>query len=125
MRSLIFELSEADDLKQAGGKAYSLYKLLDGGFSVPQGFVVSAKAFMSMEPGLQANLLQAFDKLQSDLVAVRSSAVSEDGKQASWAGQLDTFLNCTRSNLLYYIDKCRQSALSVRAKSYADLGIVF
>jgi pyruvate,water dikinase len=119
MSKEVFSLVEADSLNLAGGKAYALGKMIRAGFCVPSGFVVSADAFMVMTPQLQDLLLNHFDKLHANFVAVRSSAINEDGTDAAWAGQLDTFLNCNRDNLLQNIQKCWESANSLRAKSYA------
>lgn len=45
-------------------------------------------------------VLKAFDKLGVEKVAVRSSAVVEDSSNASWAGQLETYLNISREDLI-------------------------
>lgn len=59
-----------------------------------------------------------FKKLNSKFVAVRSSATSEDSASAAWAGQLDTFLNTTKENLLQNIKKCWASLFTPRAIFY-------
>jgi len=115
----IYHLAEASEPQLVGGKAFALGKMIQAGFTVPNGFVLSAATFLKMTPALENDLLQAFDQLQTDVVAVRSSALSEDGAEDAWAGQLDTFLNCTRSTLLEHVQKCWQSAGSARAKAYA------
>ena len=51
---------------------------------------------------------------------MRSSAIAEDGKSDAWAGQLETFLNTTRSTLLTNINKCRKSMNSPRAVAYCN-----
>lgn len=116
----IFSISEADSRNLAGGKAYALGEMVRAGFLVPDGFVLSATAFMKMTPSLEDLLLQRFDALQADVVAVRSSAINEDGSDAAWAGQLDTFINCTKDTLLHHIQLCWNSAHSARARSYAE-----
>lgn len=63
-------------------------------------------------------ILSAFDELQAPLVAVRSSAVLEDSAKASWAGQLDTFLNTTRADVLENVRRCWSSRFSARAMVY-------
>lgn len=115
----LFSLAEANHLNLVGGKAYALGEMIRAGFNVPDGFVLSANTFMTMTPSLQSQLLGRFDKLQADFVAVRSSAINEDGTKATWAGLLDTFLNCNRGNLLKSIQECWKSADSIRARSYA------
>jgi pyruvate,water dikinase len=118
-KELVFGLAEASNLGAAGGKAHALGRMIQAGFNIPKGFVVSTAAFMSMTPALQSRLLEWFDQLQVDFVAVRSSAVNEDGHDAAWAGQLDTFLNVQRDGLLEAIQQCWQSNTSDRARSYA------
>lgn len=63
----------------------------------------------------------------NDLVAVRSSAVSEDGSTASFAGQQETFLNVRGiGEVLRRVKDCWASFFSPRALFYraqkADLG---
>lgn len=118
MREII-SFQDATDKQLVGGKAHALNVLLGAGFTVPPGFVVSSSAFMNMTPSVKEAILSSFDSLSTDLVAVRSSAIGEDSADAAWAGQLDTFLNCTRDNLIEHIEKCWQSAGSERAQSYA------
>lgn len=56
---------------------------------------------------------------EETLVAVRSSATSEDLEEASFAGQQDTFLNVKgNSNLLESIKKCFASLFTSRATYY-------
>lgn len=52
-------------------------------------------------------------------VAVRSSATAEDSAVASWAGELETYLNTTKKNLLENIKKCWSSLFTQRALFYA------
>lgn len=59
-----------------------------------------------------------FSELDAEFVAVRSSATSEDSADAAWAGQLDTFLNTTKENLLENIKKCWASLFTPRAIFY-------
>ncbi len=59
-----------------------------------------------------------FLKLKAKNVAVRSSATAEDSSIASWAGQLETYLNTTKSNLLENTKKCWASIFTPRAIFY-------
>ncbi len=59
-----------------------------------------------------------FQELNTKYVAVRSSATAEDSSSAAWAGQLDTFLNTTESNLLENVRNCWASLFSPRAIFY-------
>lgn len=111
-------MADANDRRTAGGKAYALAKMIQAGFNVPRGFVISS-ACPAMTPELQKNILNHFYDLHAKFVAVRSSAVNEDGQAAAWAGQLDTFLNTSENNLVHHIELCWKSTHSPRAQSYA------
>jgi pyruvate,water dikinase len=50
--------------------------------------------------------------------AVRSSATAEDSKTASWAGELETYLNVTEKNILTSVKKCWSSLFTPRAIFY-------
>ena len=97
-----------------GGKAGNLMLLADT-FLVPTGFVITPDEELD-----EQMLLNAFEKLDSSKVAVRSSAINEDGKDAAWAGQLETYLNVPLDGLLDAVRLCRESGESERAKSYAQ-----
>jgi phosphoenolpyruvate synthase/pyruvate phosphate dikinase len=112
-------LSNASDISLVGGKAKSLGDLLRAGFTTQGGFVITTAAFKGMDNELEREILEAFDKLKVDYVAIRSSATSEDGKKDAWAGQLDTFLNINRGELIETIQKSWAAINSERAKSYA------
>jgi phosphoenolpyruvate synthase/pyruvate phosphate dikinase len=120
---LLLRNVERADLESVGGKAASLGELLHSGFPVPDGFVLATEAFRAnataLQPDFEAEVLRTFDGLATPQVAVRSSAVAEDAKDASWAGQLDTFLNVTRDKLIQSIQKCWASGTSPRAVAYA------
>jgi len=64
-------------------------------------------------------ILAAQGKLvHGDLVAVRSSAVSEDGLTASFAGQQESYLNVPRDAVLDRVRECWASFFSPRALFY-------
>src|SRR5512136_1196599 len=82
-----------------GGKAANLGRLA-AAFPVPLGFCLTAsRADASLSSALYAELTRAYARLGERCgnhpapVAVRSSAVDEDGSQASFAGQHETYLN--------------------------------
>lgn len=68
---------------------------------------------------LKSSLIEEFKNLKCSRVAVRSSAANEDGKEASWAGQLSTKLNIEQLDLEDAIKSCWASAYGVRALQYA------
>src|SRR3989338_2104057 len=62
-------------------------------------------------------ILEAYRNL-GGLVAVRSSATSEDMEDASFAGQLSTFLNVSEDKLLESVKMCMASLFTARAICY-------
>lgn len=59
-----------------------------------------------------------FSKLKIEYAAVRSSATAEDSSDASWAGELESYLNTTKKNLLGNVKKCWASLFTPRAILY-------
>ena len=114
MTTEICTLTEITDAS-AGGKAYGLARLLAMGLPVPPAFVLRnacADAFSD-------RLDQAYRDLGKEAVAVRSSALGEDGTDASFAGQYDTVLNVRGSEeLRAAIQRCVASVSNERARSY-------
>lgn len=64
------------------------------------------------------DIMQHFVRLHCPFVAVRSSATCEDSLSKAWAGQLDTFLNTNKENLIENIKFCWASLFSERALAY-------
>jgi pyruvate,water dikinase len=114
-----------DSVRQVGGKAASLGELSKAGFPVPPGFAIIGQAFIDFR-GKQISdefmneVMEQFDLLSTEYVSVRSSALAEDGVDASWAGQMETYLNVTRNQVIEKIRECWDSADSERAKVYAE-----
>lgn len=71
---------------------------------------------------VESAVRDAWQKIQKKLaqpVAVRSSAVDEDAKNLSFAGQMESFLNITNEHELFSaIKECWASAFSERAVAY-------
>lgn len=67
---------------------------------------------------IQDEILESFNRLKTTYVAVRSSAISEDTQEASFAGQFDTFLNTDKDSLIDNIKRCWASCFNFRAISY-------
>jgi len=81
---------------------------------------------------IEEEILKEFDKLKTKpthhrsepkamaggYVAVRSSATTEDSKIDSWAGELETYLNTSKENLIENIKKCWSSLYTPRAIFY-------
>ncbi len=137
------QLSERDR-ERIGGKALGLVRLVQAGLPVPPGFVVPVEVFRQFleqnrlldaarrgEPGLDAAILagrldpglagelRRAGAVLGDRLAVRSSAVDEDGANASFAGQYETVLGAapgdeTEAALL----RCWASAYGARVRAY-------
>lgn len=67
---------------------------------------------------IKKEIIDSYRQLNCKFVAVRSSAISEDGKSNAWAGQLETFLNIDENNLIESVIKCWESNFSPRALFY-------
>lgn len=63
-------------------------------------------------------VLKAYDELGVERASVRSSATCEDGTATAWAGQLDTFLNVGRDDLLANVRACWLSIFRAPALAY-------
>ncbi len=73
----------------------------------------------AMPKDLKREFLKEFKKLNAKYVAIRSSATAEDSAVASWAGELETYLNTTENTLIGNIKKCWSSLFTPRALFYA------
>jgi len=67
---------------------------------------------------LATQISKEFKKLRAKFVAVRSSATAEDSSIASWAGELETYLNTTEKTLLQNVKRCWSSLFTPRAIFY-------
>lgn len=113
------------DRREVGGKAHSLFKMIENGAVVPDFFVLTTAAFRANPSGkisdkLKAEIASALAELGVEKpVAVRSSATAEDSEGDSFAGIFDTFLNLQDiEEICDAIEKCWQSFSGVRAASY-------
>jgi pyruvate,water dikinase len=116
-----------------GGKAGKL-SLLAANYPVPPGFCLTTEAYAKWALGQEINtvpraaqdlLTTAYAdlakrcKMADPRVAVRSSAVGEDGQSASFAGQYDTYLNLVGAPaVIEAVGRCWASAQSERVLAY-------
>ncbi len=103
----------AEQQPQAGGKGGALARLYQANFPVPEGFVILPSAFVDDEISAEAwlqvqvqlsHLRGAVGKTDARhpmTFAVRSSAMSEDSAQASFAGEFETVLNVHSGEEIY------------------------
>jgi pyruvate,water dikinase len=118
-------LNESFSEAEAGGKALSLSYMLRKGFPVPNGFVINTLAFhqfsgnMETDTTFKLELENALLTINAKQYMVRSSAVGEDSDDASFAGQLDSFI-CSNNpeDLLKHIKKCWESRYKENVKKY-------
>ena len=71
-----------------------------------------------MPPRIAKEIKKQFKELNTEFVAVRSSATAEDGAENAWAGQLDSYLNTKEKNLLEKVQHCWASLFTPRAIFY-------
>lgn len=124
-----FDQISKENIKEVGGKGASLGELVQAGFPVPPGFVITTKTFeiffnQDLPIDVKEEIFRAFDELGVEKVAVRSSAIAEDSEKTSWAGQLETYLNVKREDLIEKIRDCWNSVMSEKALSYAVLNSI-
>jgi phosphoenolpyruvate synthase/pyruvate phosphate dikinase len=124
--------SGCHEVSMVGGKVASLSRLAED-YRVPPGFCLTTAAFERHPPeaagtlhiGLREILAEAYTCLaercgmSEPSVAVRSSAVDEDGRSASFAGQYETYLNIVGIDEVgAAVERCRASLVSSRVQEY-------
>jgi pyruvate, water dikinase len=145
-----FDDVRATDRPSVGGKCASLGELISAGIAVPPGFAVTVDAFETacdqnllataapadaaglvretpVPPAVAAQIRAAYADLgrregRTDLpVAVRSSAVAEDGDAASFAGQQETYLwTVGADDVVARVRDCWASLYTPQAVAYRE-----
>ena len=115
--------SEARDAGMVGRKAAALAALATRGFDIPPWCVLTDAAFApdgSLTAPARDALTSAVRALVADggLMAVRSSAVDEDGGAHSFAGQFVSLLEVTPDGLSAAVATVRRSGDAERAMAY-------
>lgn len=126
----------AQDPLLVGGKAAHLARLTQAGLAVPAAFVISVDAFHAhfadcdphirpprpdIDPALARQIDAGLQPLFPDgerPLAVRSSALGEDGAELSYAGQHATYYYVTREGLMRAVMNCWLSLWSESAQAY-------
>jgi phosphoenolpyruvate synthase/pyruvate phosphate dikinase len=133
MNLLWLEQASAQRPALVGGKTANLSRLADG-YRVPAGFCLTTAAFdrahragqaASLPRSLYAEIAEAYGRLAAQAgmaeppVAVRSSAVDEDGDTSSFAGQHETYLNISGVEAIAAaVRRCWMSALTPQVLAY-------
>ncbi|MFN8528506.1 MAG: PEP/pyruvate-binding domain-containing protein [Anaerolineae bacterium] len=114
-------------VNQIGGKASSLASLSRRGYPVPEGLVIPISGFSGEQLNsgewtqVHAWLAAVRQKQPGVTFTVRSSAVSEDSIQASFAGEFESLLDLeTDADIRAAIEQVRRSAHSERVKAYSQ-----
>ena len=117
----------AEQQSLGGGKGGTLAKLRQAGYPVPDGFVVLPRAFagdeLTTEAWMQARTHLAHMRKADRRIAfaVRSSALSEDSAQASFAGEFETVLDVHSDEMIREaIHTVRRSRHSERVRAYSE-----
>lgn len=134
---MVVWLGQSDDIRLFGGKSAQLSRLFTR-YPIPPGFCLSVAAFeewvaLSCPDYLpsvwQTAIGEAYQQLAETMqldqppVAVRSSAVDEDGQTASFAGQYESYLNVMGVEALATaVLACWHSAFAERVKVYRQGG---
>ena len=106
------------DAAEVGGKAASLGELFAVGVSVPEGVVMTAEAAALTAPERRWGVANGAWDLGSGPFAVRSSGISEDGVDRSFAGMYETVLEVAPDDLGTAVERCLASARAARVTEY-------
>jgi pyruvate,water dikinase len=137
MNNLVRSFDEltADSQSLAGGKGGALARLYQAGYPVPDGLVILPAAFVAptgaeesdgeLTPEAWTQVRAHLDRLratdQEIAFAVRSSAMSEDSAQASFAGEFETLLNVrTDDEIRQAIHTVYHSRQNERVRAYSQ-----
>jgi pyruvate,water dikinase len=107
------------DASVVGAKAAMLGELLASGVRVPAGVVLSPEALELSADEREALLQTATAALGGERFAVRSSGISEDGAERSFAGLYETVLDVAPPGLAAATDRVLRSARAQLVASYA------
>lgn len=122
----IFNLKDIPDekLPLTGGKARSLaYMIRDIKLQVPEGYVITSEAFADgkIKEDADKELRALLPALNTEYTyAVRSSAINEDGENASFAGQYETITDVKAGDIPNAVNKVISSKDVQRVKGYTE-----
>lgn len=111
--SLLYSIFPKEQLTLLiGGKAYGLACLYSLGFKIPLTYVIPTNV------NIDASVLNILNK--NIRYSVRSSCAVEDGDKYSFAGMFESYLDVSYSDLLYNINKVKDSVNSERVRNYIE-----
>lgn len=104
---MIYSLNSYANKNIVGNKAYNLMNLYRSNYNIPAGFVLGIDTENTKE-----QIIEYFEEIIGGFpVIVRSSGISEDSKDKSFAGQFESILNINNQTQLFNaIEKVKQSA---------------
>lgn len=125
--------AESGDIHFVGGKAANLNKISDL-VPIPKGFVISCQASKILESEvteeyedlikeIKENILQ----LNAKTLAIRSSHEEEDGKQSSFAGVFESYINvpsCNHDLIFQCIRDVIASARRISTKNGCNMAVL-
>jgi phosphohistidine swiveling domain-containing protein len=121
----LLSLNKNIAVEEFGGKGAQLSRMMRAGFPIPDGFVISTRAFERFEKEnfsieeIRNDIQSELNRIGASHYMVRSSAIGEDSDENSFAGQLDSFL-CGNDidEILQHIKKCWKSYEKENVKTY-------
>jgi pyruvate,water dikinase len=121
---VIASLEDAVDRAVFGGKASALATAKRAGLPVPEGFAIGVEVVRRIAGGEVVAEIGERASALGGALAVRSSAVDEDGRAASFAGQHVTCLGVSGDAIAAAIARVHASATSDGARAYrARMGL--
>ncbi|MDH3599777.1 MAG: PEP-utilizing enzyme [Candidatus Tectomicrobia bacterium] len=104
-----------------GNKAGKLADLLQAGFPVPDGFVITHDRVSQGELSARdrRKIKKAWARLHAHKVAVRSSGLNEDGSAMSYAGVFESKLEVTWEGFFEALAEVKASLTSGRSAAYS------
>lgn len=122
--SFISESNVQAKVEDVGGKGAHLQKLVLWNAPVAPFFVLTTETFKFFikNNSLPAEVIERFNKFfeQHPKIALRSSMISEDNADSSFAGLFETLLDVTKENWQSSLSKIYSSVKSERVVEYIE-----